>query len=119
MRKITLLSIIMLFALITQKTQAEIYFDLTTVGGTKAMDVAAVTAENSKLQTERWLTLTAISMTGSSGKCGTVANTFDIKTGSSRSIVFYLAKCDNLTISANFQVHQELEWKYEAYLIEN
>ncbi|MFT3752239.1 MAG: T9SS type A sorting domain-containing protein [Paludibacter sp.] len=50
-------------------------------------------------QTE-WLTLTAIA-NGTSGKCGTAVNTFDIKTGSSRSIVFFLAKCDKMTISAN------------------
>jgi hypothetical protein len=64
------------------------------------MDWASVATENAKAQTDRWLTLVAIS-SGTSGKCGTAANTFDIKTGSSRSITFYLAKCDNLTINAN------------------
>ena len=95
------MAIVAMLLLSVWSANSEIYFDLSTVGGTKVMDVPAVTAENSKPLAERWLTLTAISMTGTSGKCGTVTNTFDIKTGSSRSIVFYLSKCDNLTITAN------------------
>lgn len=100
MKKITFLGIIMLLSLFTFTAKAEINFDLTTVGGTKVMDWAAVATENAKAQTDRWLTLTAIA-SGTSGKCGTATTTFDIKTGSSRSISFFLAKCDNMTISAN------------------
>lgn len=100
MKQITLLSIFMLLSFAFQHVKAEIYFDLTTVGGTIVMDWDAVAAENSKAQSERWLTLVAIA-SGTSGKCGTATKTFDIKTGSSRSITFYLAKCDNLTITAN------------------
>ena len=100
MKKITFLGIIMLLSLFTSPIKAEINLDLTTVGGTKVMDWAAVATENARLQTDRWLTLTAIA-SGTSGKCGTATTTFDIKTGSSRSISFFLAKCDNMTISAN------------------
>jgi len=107
MRKITFFGIIMLLSLFTSPAKAEIYLDLTTIGGTKVMDWASVATENAKLVTDRWLTLTAIA-SGTSGKCGTAANTFDIKTGSSRSIVFYLTKCDKLTISANIAVGRGL-----------
>jgi hypothetical protein len=107
MKKITFLGIIMLLSLFTTPAKAEIYLDLTTIGGTKVMDWASVATENAKLVTDRWLTLTAIA-SGTSGKCGTAVNTFDIKTGSSRSIVFYLTKCDKLTISANIAVGRGL-----------
>ncbi len=101
MKKITSLGIILLLSLFSFSVKAEINFDLTTVsGGVLVMDWDAVSAENAKAQTDRWLTLTTIA-SGTSGKCGTATKTFDIKTGSSRSIMFYLAKCDNLTITAN------------------
>jgi len=87
--------------------KTEFYFDLTTIGGTKVMDWASVASENAKLLTDRWLTLTAIA-SGTSGKCGTAVNTFDIKTGSSRSISFFLAKCDNMIITANIALTRGL-----------
>ncbi len=97
----------MLLSFAFQNVKAEIYFDLSTVGGTKVMDWDGVAAENSKAQSERWLTLVAIA-SGTSGKCGTATKTFDIKTGSSRSITFYLSKCDNLTITANIATNRGL-----------
>lgn len=107
MKKLFSTGIMMLIALITITAKAEINFDLSTVGGTLVMDYDAVSAENAKLQSERWLTMTAIA-SGTSGRCGTAAKTFDIKTGSSRAIEFFLAKCDQLIVTANIAANRGL-----------
>jgi len=108
MKKITLLGIILLLSLISPSVKAEINFDLTTVGGTFTLDYAAVNAERAKLQAERWITVVNFGASGTSGKCGTATATFDIKSG--RTITFYLAKCDRMTISANIALTRGLTY---------
>ena len=90
----------MLLSLIIPSVKAEINFDLTTVsGGILTMDYAALNTERAKALTDRWITVANFAASGTSGKCGTATATFDIKSG--RTIDFYLAKCDKMTISAN------------------
>jgi hypothetical protein len=107
MKKLFSLGIFLLLSLLSFTVKAEINFDLSTAGGTKVMGYDDVASENSKLQTERWLTMTSIS-SGTAGKCGSAVKTFDIKTGSSRSIVFYLAKCDQMIVNANIATSRGL-----------
>jgi len=100
MRKITFFGIIILLSLFTSPVKAEINFDLSTLtGGTITLDYATLTAEKNKAQADRWITVVNFGASGTSGKCGTATATFDIKLG--RTITFYLAKCDKMTISAN------------------
>ncbi len=100
MRKITYLGIILILSLLGLTAKAEINFDLTTVsGGVLVMDYDAVSAERNMAQAERWITVVNFGNSGTSGKCGTAAKTFDIKRG--RTIEFFLAKCDAMTINAN------------------
>ncbi|HRZ97061.1 MAG TPA: fibronectin type III domain-containing protein [Paludibacter sp.] len=93
------MAVIAILLLSSWSVNAEIYFDLTTVGGTKVMDYDAVSTERNKVQTDRWITVVNFGNSGTSGKCGTASKTFDIKLG--RTIDFYLAKCDKMIISAN------------------
>lgn len=100
MKKITYLGIVMILSLFSLSVKAEINFDLTTVsGGVLVMDYDAVSTERNKAQADRWITVVNFGNSGTSGKCGTAAKTFDIKSG--RTIEFYLAKCDALVITAN------------------
>ncbi|HEY6913917.1 MAG TPA: hypothetical protein VI413_04505, partial [Paludibacter sp.] len=109
MKKITFLGIIMLLSLFTTPAKAEINFDLTTVsGGTITLDYAALTAEKNKTQGERWISVVNFAASGTAGKCGTATATFDIKLG--RTITFYLAKCDKMTISANIALTRGLTY---------
>jgi len=108
MKKITFLGIIMLLSLFTSPAKAEINFDLTTVSGTITLDYAALTAEKNKAQAERWISVVNFGASGTSGKCGTATATFDIKLG--RTITFYLAKCDKMTISANIALTRGLTY---------
>lgn len=96
MKKITFSAI---FLLLTLFANAEIYFDLTTVGGTKVMDYDAVNTERNKAIGDRWITVVNFGASGTSGKCGSATKTFDIKSG--RTIDFFLAKCDTMIITAN------------------
>lgn len=98
----------MLLSFFTSPAKAEINFDLTSVGGTYTLDYAALTAEKNKAQTDRWITVVNYGASGTSGKCGTATATFDIKTG--RTIAFYLAKCDKMTISANIATGRGLTY---------
>lgn len=109
MKKITFFGIIMLLSLFTSPAKAEINFDLTTVsGGIITLDYAAITAEKNKTQAERWISVVNFGASGTSGKCGTATATFDIKLG--RTITFYLAKCDKMTISANIALTRGLTY---------
>lgn len=100
MKKITSFGILMILSLFSLSVKAEINFDLTTVsGGVLVMDYDAVSTERNKAQADRWITVVNFGNSGTSGKCGTAAKTFDIKSG--RTIEFYLAKCDALVITAN------------------
>lgn len=100
MKKITYLGIFLILSLLGFTAKAEINFDLTTVsGGVLVMDYDAVNAERNKAQADRWITVANFGASGTSGKCGTAAKTFDIKSG--RTIEFFLAKCDAMTINAN------------------
>lgn len=58
-----------------------------------------VSAERSKAQEERWISVTNFANSGTAGKCGDVQKTFDIKAG--RIIEFNLAKLDKMVINAN------------------
>jgi hypothetical protein len=100
MKKLFSMGILMLLTLVSFTAKAQINFDLSTVGGTLVMDYDAVSAENAKLLSERWLTMTSIA-SGTAGRCGTATKSFDIKTGSSRAIEFFLAKCDQFIVTAN------------------
>jgi hypothetical protein len=109
MRKITFLGIIMLLSLFTTPAKAEINFDLATItGGTITLDYAALTAEKNRAQADRWISVVNFAASGTSGKCGTATATFDIKLG--RTITFYLAKCDKMTISANIALTRGLTY---------
>ena len=100
MKKITCLGIFLFLSLLGFTAKAEINFDLTTVsGGVLVMDYDAVNGERNKAQADRWITVVNFGNSGTSGKCGTAAKTFDIKSG--RTIEFFLAKCDAMTINAN------------------
>jgi hypothetical protein len=99
MRKITSLGIILILSLFSFSAKAEINFDLTSVGGILVMDYDAVSAERNLAQAERWITVVNFGNSGTSGKCGTAAKTFDIKSG--RTIEFFLEKCDEMVITAN------------------
>ena len=86
----------MLFSLFISSIKAQTYLDLTTVGGSITMgysDVAATPAPT-------WITTVSLpAIDTKDGKCGTAAATFALK--STTSITFYLAKCDQLDITAN------------------
>lgn len=99
MRKITLMGV-MLLSLVSFSVKAEINFDLSTVsGGVLVLDYDAVSTERNKAQADRWISVVNFGNSGTSGKCGSAAKTFDIKSG--RTIEFYLAKCDAMVITAN------------------
>jgi len=107
MKKITFLGVLMLLSLINPLIKAEINFDLTTVsGGILTLDYAAVNTEKAKAQTDRWISVTNFASSGTASKCGSASATFDIKSG--RVIDFYLAKCDQMTITANLTVGRGL-----------
>ncbi len=93
------MAVLAILLLSSWSVNGEIYFDLTSVGGTKVMDYDAVSTERNKAQADRWITVANFGSSGTSGKCGTATKTFDIKSG--RTIDFYLAKCDKMVISAN------------------
>lgn len=100
MKKITYLGIFLILSLLGFTAKAEINFDLTTVsGGVLVMDYDAVNAERNKAQADRWITVASFGNSGTAGRCGTAAKTFDIKSG--RTIEFFLAKCDAMVITAN------------------
>jgi hypothetical protein len=99
MKKITSLGIIMLLSLISFSVKAQIYFDLTSVGGSISMGYDAVNTEQAKTIDTRWINVTSFPSANTSGKCSSVASTFKMLT--TNSIEFWLAKCDTMTISAN------------------
>lgn len=99
MKKFYTWSVFMLLSLLGFSAQAEIDFDLTTVGGVLVMDYDAVSAERNKAQEARWISVTNFANSGTSGRCGAATKTFDIKSG--RIIEFNLAKLDKLVITAN------------------
>jgi len=100
MKKITFFWVLMFLSLISTSVKSQINFDLSTVsGGVITLDYAALNAERSKLLADRWISVVNFGSITTSGKCGTATGSFDIKSG--RTIDFYLAKCDNMTITGN------------------
>lgn len=106
MKKINFPVLILMLLFASWTAKAEVNFDLTTVGGVLVMGYDDVNTERNKAQAERWITVVNFGNSGTAGKCGSVAKTFDIKTG--RTIEFFLAKCDKLVINANIAVGRGL-----------
>lgn len=99
MKKLNFLSVILMVLFASWTAKAEVNFDLTTVGGVLVMGYDDVSAERNKALEERWISVVNFGASGTSGRCSSVAKTFDIKLG--RTIDFFLAKCDKLVINAN------------------
>ncbi len=106
MKKINFPVLILMLLFASWTAKAEVNFDLTTVGGVLVMGYDDVNTERNKAQAERWITVVNFGNSGTAGKCGSVAKTFDIKSG--RTIEFFLAKCDKLVINANIAVGRGL-----------
>lgn len=107
MKKINFLSLILMVLFTSWTAKAEVNFDLTTVGGVLVMGYDDVSAERNKAQEVRWITVANFGNSGTSGRCSSVAKTFDIKLG--RTIEFFLAKCDKLVINANIATGRGLK----------
>lgn len=99
MKKLYSLGIFMLISLVISTSNAQIHFDLSTVGGTLVMNYDAVNAERNKTLETRWITAVNFAASGTAGVCSPATRTFDIRPG--RTIDFFLAKCDRLVITAN------------------
>ena len=89
----------MLLSLFSFTAKAQIYFDLSTVSGSKTMGYDDVNTEQAKPIDTRWINAVSFPATNTSGKCNSVTATFNII--NTRSIEFWLAKCDAMVISAN------------------
>lgn len=107
MKKINFLSLFLMVLISGWTAKAEVNFDLTTVGGVLVMGYDDVSAERNKALEERWITVANFGNSGTSGRCSSVAKTFDIKLG--RTIDFFLAKCDKLVINANIATGRGLK----------
>lgn len=90
------MAIVAVLFLSAWSVKAEIYYNLT---GTVTMGYTEVSTEIAKPQADRWITAVSFPGTNTSGRCSSVASTFNLT--SSRSLEFWLAKCDNITINAN------------------
>ena len=106
MRKITFWGITMLLSLFVNSLRAQTTpLDLTTVGGSITMgysDIAASPAPS-------WITIVSLpAIDTKDGKCGTAAATFAMK--STVSFTFYLAKCDQMDITANIATGRGLSY---------
>jgi hypothetical protein len=112
MKKITFLGIIMLLSLFTTPAKAQIYYDLTTVGGSVTMGYDAVNTEQAKAIDARWITAVSFPATNASGKCSSVSSTFNIT--NSRSLEFWLAKCDAMTINANIATGRGITYSIDG-----
>lgn len=112
MKKITLFGIIMFLSLFSFTTNAQIYYDLTANGGSVTMGYDAVNTEQAKAVDARWITAVSFPAANTSGKCSSVTSTFNIT--NSRSLEFWLSKCDVMTINANIATGRGITYSIDG-----
>ncbi|MDD4968464.1 MAG: hypothetical protein PHT07_03445 [Paludibacter sp.] len=112
MKKITFLGILMFLSLFSFTANSQIYFDLSTVGGSISMGYDAVNTEQAKAVDVRWITAVSFPGSNTSGKCSSVTSTFNII--NTRSLEFWLAKCDVMVINANIATGRGITYSIDG-----
>jgi hypothetical protein len=112
MKKITLLGFAITLISLVSTLNAQIYYDLTTSGGSITMGYDAVNTEQAKAIDTRWITAVSFPATNTSGKCSSVTSTFNIT--NTRSLEFWLAKCDVMTINANIATGRGITYSIDG-----
>lgn len=112
MKRITSLWIIMILSLFSFTANAQIYFDLMTSGGSKTMGYDDVNTEQAKAVDTRWINVTSFPSANTSGRCSSVASTFNMT--NTRTIEFWLAKCDNMIINANIATGRGITYSIDG-----
>lgn len=98
-----LMAIVAVLLMSTWSANAEIYYSFT---GTVTLGYTEVSTEQAKAQADRWITTVSFPGTNTSGRCSSVASSFNMT--NSRSIEFWLNKCDSITVNANIATSRGL-----------